>query len=224
MPDYFTHIIAAEKIYERLDSSLKEKITNQTLYFLGSQGPDIFFTYSARPTKTNPGRIMHSRSAVDVFTALSGANPSYAAGFATHYALDSTLHPAVYAYEKGKRSPFAHQRFERDLGLYVSKFYQVRRTILQREKILACTSAIYDSAKLLDDKITVTGVERCLKRHFEYTRYLYRTKKQSYKCKFDFSSLAGAVEEAVTLGTACVESVLEGNIDQTLFNREFLQH
>ncbi len=224
MPDYFSHIIVAEKIYERLEPDLKEKITNQTLYFLGSQGPDIFFTYSAKPTKTNLGRVIHGRSAVEVFTALTSANPSYAAGFAAHYALDSMLHPAVYAYESGKRSPFAHQRFEKDLGLYISKFYRTRRTILQREKILECTFAIYDSAKLLDDEITVTGVERCLKRHFEYTRYLYRTKKQSYKCRFDFSSLAGAVEDAVTLGAECVKCVLTGDINAETFEREFLQH
>lgn len=223
MPDYFSHVIAARKIYERLETDLKEKINNETLYILGSQGPDIFFTYSAKPTKNNLGRILHDRNAIEIFTALADANPSYTAGFATHYALDSTMHPAVYAYESGKRSPFAHQRFEKDLGLYISKFYRMRRTILQQEKILECTFAIYDSAKLLDDDITVTGVERCLKRHFEYTRYLYRTKKQSYKCNFDFSSLAGAVEDAVALGAECVKCVLTGNLDEQYFNKAFLQ-
>ncbi|MBD5632112.1 MAG: hypothetical protein HDP34_02640 [Clostridia bacterium] len=223
MPDYFSHSIAAEKIYERLDSGNKEKIESKTLYMLGAQGADVFFAYSAKLTKNNLGRSLHRWSAEALFEKLNECNPSYVAGFATHYALDSTLHPAVYAYESGKRSPFAHQRFESDLGLYISKFYHIRRTILPREKVLACTSPVYDSIKLLEPSVTVTGVERCLKRHFNYTRYLFNTKKQTYKCDFDFSSLAGSVEEAVELGVSCVKSVLSHDIDGAIFSKEFLQ-
>ncbi len=223
MPDYFTHVIAADKIYERLDGDLKHKIGSRTLYILGAQGGDVFFAYNIKVTKTNLGRSLHMQDACGFFKKLSLGNPSYAAGFATHYALDSMIHPIVYAYESGKKSPFAHQKFERDIGLYVSKFYGVRRSILPREYLLACTGPVYDSIKLVEPCVTVTGVERCLKRHFSYTRYLYRNKKQVYKCDYDFSLFAGVIEDAVNFGVKAAECVLKGDIDGEIFSRKFLQ-
>ena len=99
----------------------------------------------------------------------------------------------------------------------------MRRTILPREYVLSSTGPIYDSIKLVEPSITVTGVERCLKRHFNYTRYLYRNKKQTYKCSYDFSLLAGVIEEAVDLGVKAAECVLKGDIDPDVFGRNFLQ-
>lgn len=223
MPDYFSHVIAAEKIFERLDAASKLQIKNKTLYTLGALGADVFFTYNYKFTKTNLGRELHRRNAEELFTALKGANPSYVAGYATHYALDCTLHPAVYAFESTRRHPLAHQRFESDLGLYISKFYGVRRTILPRERILENTFAVYDALKLLENSVTVTGVERCLKRHFNYTRWLYRTKKQTYVCQYDFSALADEVNQAIELGEKCVKCVLSGDIDGAIFSKAFLQ-
>ena len=223
MPDYFTHVIAAEKIYERLSISDKSKIKSKALYTLGSQGPDVFFAYNYKFSKTNLGRDLHNRRAEEIFCELVRGNPSYAAGFATHYALDATLHPYVYAYENAHKHPLSHQRFENDLGLYMSKLFRLRRTILPREHVVACTGAVYDSIKLVAPEVTVTGVERCLKRHFNYTRYLYKTKKQTYKCDYDFSHLSAAIEQALELGVQCVKSVLSGDIDGAIFNKEFLQ-
>ena len=223
MPDYFTHVIAADKIFERLSGDIKHKINSRNLYVLGAQGGDVFFAYNMKWSKTNLGRDLHNKDAVELFKKLYLGNTSYAAGFAAHYALDCTVHPVVYAFTDGSKSLFAHQNFERDIGLYVSKFYRMRRTILPREYVLQCTSPIYDSIKLVEPTITVTGVERCLKRHFDYTRYLYRTKKQTYKCQYDFSLLAGVIEEAVDLGVKTVECVLNGDIDPEIFGRGFLQ-
>lgn len=224
MPDYFSHFIVAEKILERLDGASKKQITSTNLYYLGAQGGDVFFAYNFKFSKTNLGRGLHQLSAYEVFSKLIDGNPSYAAGYAAHYALDSTLHPAVYAYEAAHSSPLAHQRMESDLGLYISKFYGVRRRILPRDSVLSCTGAVYDSIKLLEPAVTVTGVERCLKRHFNYTRYLFRTKKQAYKCGFDYSSLAGAIEDAVNSGVKAVQCVLDKNIDEEVFSKAFLQH
>lgn len=223
MPDYFTHVITADKIFERLDGDVKCKIKSRNLYILGAQGGDVFFAYNMKWSKTNLGRDLHTKNTVDLFKRLYLGNPSYAAGYAAHYALDCTVHPVVYAYCEGKKSLFAHQNFERDIGLYVSKFYRMRRTILPREYVLSNTSPIYDSIKLIEPTITVTGVERCLKRHFNYTRYLYRNKKQSYKCKYDFSQLAGIIEDAVDLGVKAVQCVIKGDIDPEVFGKEFLQ-
>lgn len=223
MPDYFTHVIAADKIFERLGGDMKSKIKSRALYILGAQGGDIFFAYNMKWSKTNLGRNLHSKNAVDLFRRLYLGNPSYAAGYATHYALDSTLHPVVYAFCEGKKSPFAHQNFERDIGLYVSKFYRMRRTILPRDHVLSSTSPIYDSIKLVEPSITMTGVERCLKRHFSYTRYLYNNKKQTYKCDYDFSLFAGVIEESIDLGVKVVNCILKGDIDPEVFGSEFLQ-
>lgn len=223
MPDYFTHVIAADKIYERLSGDIKHKIKSRNLYILGAQGGDIFFAYNMKWSKTNLGRDLHNKNTVELFKRLYLGNPAYAAGFATHYALDSMLHPLVYAYTDGKKSLFAHQNFEMDVGLYVSKFYRTRRTILPREYVLSSTGPIYDSIKLIEPSVTVTGIERCLKRHFSYTRYLYRNKKQTYRCRYDFSMLAGVIEDAVELGVKAAECVLNGDIDPEVFGRQFLQ-
>lgn len=223
MPDYFSHFICAERILELLDGATRKKITSPDLYLLGAQGGDVFFTYNMKFSKTNLGRSMHAMNAAQLFTVLKDGNPSYAAGFATHYALDCTLHPIVYAYDDSRSSPLAHQKIENDMGLYISKFYRIRRRILPRERVLACTCPVYDSVKNVAPSITVTGVERCLKRYFNYTRYLFKTKKQAYKCDFDFSSLAGAVEDAVSLGVQAVNCVLSGHIDGAIFEKSFLQ-
>ena len=224
MPDYFSHLICAEKIFERLDGVTKAKITSDTLYLLGAQGGDIFFAYNFKLSRSNIGRIMHVTDVKELFAKLSEGNPSFAAGFATHYALDCTLHPVVYAFEVNHSSPFAHQKFESDMGLFISKFFQIRRRILPRDKILACTGQVYDSIKRIEPSVTVTGVERCLKRHFDYTRYLYRTKRQSYKSSYDFTSLTGAIEEAIDLGVKAVKCVLSQHIDGAIFEKSFLQH
>lgn len=224
MPDYFSHLIAAEKIYQKLDGESRAKITSYTQYLLGAQGGDVFFAYNIKPSQKNLGRLLHKQDAKTFFEALRQGAPSYAAGFATHYALDCTLHPAVYAYESRCRTPFAHLKFEADLGLYISRYYGIRRSILPRERVLACTSAVYDTVKLLEPSVTVTGVERCLKRHFSMSRYLFKHKRQEYKCDFDFPSLCGALEEAVDLGVRAVQCVLEGHIDGEIFARDFLQH
>lgn len=223
MPDYFSHGICAEIVYEKLDSTYRYKIADKTLFLLGAQGGDVFFAYNVKPTKTNFGRCLHRLSAKELFEKLIKGNISYTAGFAVHYSLDCTLHPAIYAYESTKRSPLAHTVFENDLGLYISRKYGLRRQIIPRERVLACTSPVYDTMKRVEPLITVTGVERCLKRHFAYSKFLFRTKRQSYKCDYDFAILNGSVESAVALGLEAVKSVLIGNVDNEIFSKSFLE-
>lgn len=223
MPDYFSHGVCAEIVYEKLDISSRLKIADKTLYLLGAQGGDVFFAYNVKPTKTNLGRCLHRIGARELFEKLIEGNISYTAGFAVHYALDCTLHPAIYAYESTKRSPLAHTRFESDLGLYISRKYALRRRIIPREQVLACTSPVYDTVKRVEPLITVTGVERCLKRHFAYSKFLFRTKKQNYKCDYDFAMLNENIESAVALGTDAVKSILSGKVDEDIFSRNFLQ-
>lgn len=223
MPDYFSHSICAQKILEASPKDVKNRICDNTLYMLGAQGGDVFFTYKLSFKMTNPGRRLHRVNTLELFEKLCKGNLSYACGFATHYALDCTLHPAIYAYEASVKSPIAHMRFESDLGLYISRKFSVPRNIMPEERLLPATFALYDSIKHIEPKITLTGVERCLKRHFSYTRALLRSKKQEYGCNYDFHSLSGAVDDAVSLGVDCVESVLSGSPSPELFSRSFLE-
>lgn len=223
MPDYFSHGVTAEVIYERLESKYKNMLSPKPLYMLGAQGGDLFFAYSIKPAQSNLGRVLHRKKAVYLFERLSEGNLAYTAGYAAHYALDSVLHPAVYKYEDTQRSPFAHSKFENDLGLFISRKYSLRRQIIPRKNLLSCTSAVYDTIKLVEPSVTVTGVERCLKRHFTWTKYYFRVKRQEYKCNFDFNTLSDKVEEAVDFGLTAVRCVLDGNIDPEIFSREFLQ-
>ena len=223
MPDYFSHGVCAEVIYEKLQSKYKSRIKNKTLYLLGAQGGDLFFAYNIKPTKSNLGRSLHRTEAVALFERLITANPSYVAGFATHYALDSTLHPKIYAYEKTRRSPLTHVKFENDLGLYISRKFGIRRKIIPRETLLRCTGAVYDAIKKVEPLVTISGVERCLKRHFSYSKFMYRFKRQNYKCKYDFSAMSEDVDKSVDFGIEAVKNVLDGEVPFEVFSKKFLQ-
>ena len=223
MPDYFSHVIIADRILEKLDKQHRSLIDDRYLYLLGAQGGDVFFAYNLKLNKTNLGRRLHTIPADKLFTELDCTNPSYCAGYATHYALDCTLHPAIYAFENEKKSPVAHFNFESDLGLYISRKYATPRKILPREAVIGATFTVYDCIKKVDDSITLTGIERCLKRHFTYTKYIYKNKKQTYKYDYDYSSLAGSISDAIDLGVKAVKCVLNRDIAAEIFDKQFLQ-
>lgn len=223
MPDYFTHSAAAQIIYENLPEEYQNKIKSHTLYRLGAQGGDLFFAYKLKANDDNLGKAIHIKNTAELFKALLGGNRDYVAGFATHYALDCTIHPAVYAFESTKRSPFAHSNFENDLGLYVSRRFKIPRRIISKQRLLGCTFAVYDTVKRVEPNITVTGVERCIKRHFTYTDYLFRTKKPDYKYGYDYSSLDRLLDEGINLGVAAVKCVYDGELRDDVFDKSFLQ-
>jgi hypothetical protein len=223
MPDYFTHCITAQIIYDRLPQSYRSQIDDKNLYMLGAQGGDVLFMYKLR-FKNNLGRDMHKLDAVDVFKKLLNADKNYAAGFAAHYALDCCLHPAIYAYVDGQKGAFKHLSFEADLGLYISRLYDIPRRIMSKGDALKCTTKIYDAIKQFDDSITMSGIERCLKRHVYYNRHVFRFKRQKYKFDYDFESLNDEIEQAINFGVHCIECVLDKNIDEQTFSRSFTQH
>ena len=222
MPDYFTHSILSQEIFERLDRSHRLMITDRKLYALGAQGGDVLFMYNLN-RRRNLGRRLHMYDAAGTFEKLKGANHSYAAGYATHYALDSALHPAVYAFAEKCRAPFAHLTIERDIGLYVSRRTGVPRKIMPREDVCGAAEAVYDAISRLLPQITPEGTVRCLKRYFAYTRAMYMRKRQTYSFDYDYSSLSDAIEDGLERGAAAVRCVLDGNIDPNGFAKSFLQ-
>lgn len=223
MPDYFSHYVCAQKILQLCDREIRDRVCDHTLYYLGAQGGDVFFAYKLNFKQNNLGRKLHRTDARGLFEILADGNQSYAAGFATHYALDCTLHPAIYAFEESAKSPMAHLRFENDLGLYISRRFSIPRNILPRERVMSATFSVYDCIRKIEPKVTVTGVERCLKRHFAYTQALFKSKKQEFTYNYDFRSLSGAVDDAVSMGVDCVKAVISGNISEELFSRSFLE-
>lgn len=222
MPDYFTHAIAAEKIYDRLQDSYRQKIKDADLYRLGAQGGDLFFTYSLR-VNGNIGRVLHGMNNVKLFTFLRSRDEQYAAGFAAHYALDSALHPIIYAFEATSSAPFAHIRFEGDIGLYVSRLYSIPRRIMPRDRVMRCGGRIYSAVKELMPEISQRGIERCLARHYAYTVAALKARRNSYVFGYDYSSLAVAVDDAVSFGADCVRAIFDGNISPSLFGKSFLE-
>lgn len=223
MPDYFTHYLAAAEIFRRLDKNSKDTLSRDgDLYLLGAQGPDVFFFYGLS-VKHNPGRMLHRAVAAQLFSALMRGNAAYCAGWATHYALDCTVHPAVYAYEHSHRGMLLHQKFEADLGLYVSRQLKKERMIMPKKRMTACAPAVCDSVRNVLPFITAAGTSACLKRHYLYTRRIYAGLSEKYKLKADYAPAYEAFERGVELGIATVRCVLQNNIDPEIFSRSFLE-
>lgn len=219
MPDYFTHEIAAEIIYRRLGLKLGKEDTD--LYLLGAQGGDLFFTYTLS-LNSNTGSLLHSMDNVRLFKALARANGAYAAGFATHYALDSTMHPVIYALEARTSAPFAHILLEADIGLFTSKKYGIGRRILPRERVMKCADGVYAAVRGVLGDITPFGVQRCLARHYAYTRAALFARKSRYTFGFDYSPIFPVMERAISLGCDCVSAISSGDISPSLFGASFL--
>ncbi|MCD7729516.1 MAG: zinc dependent phospholipase C family protein [Clostridia bacterium] len=223
MPDYFTHMIAASEIYRRLGTDAKNKITNNDLYLLGAQGGDVFFFYGIS-YKNNLGRQLHRANTEELFNNLIKGDLSYAAGWATHYAIDSCVHPFVYGYTDTHKGSFVHIKYERDLGLYVSRKTGVRRSILPRERVLACTLPVCDSIRHAAPQVSPSGTAECLKRHFAYSKHVFRSKKQEFALDGNYSQAFAAYEKGIELGVLAAENVLSGSIDGEIFGKSFLEH
>lgn len=103
MPAQYTHQILAERILGALPENVREKIIDQTAYFIGAQGGDVFYFLRVFDGKTeNLGKYMHNEEISSFFNSLcaraseGGTALSYALGYVTHYAVDIVFHPYVY--------------------------------------------------------------------------------------------------------------------------------
>lgn len=109
MPAASTHVEFAREVINQMPSSLQEKITNRPLYYLGAQGPDLFFfsSFHFLPGSLKKcGNIMHqdkvreTLSFLDRYTRDMPNLRNYYYGFLCHYALDSYAHPLIHYYSK----------------------------------------------------------------------------------------------------------------------------
>ncbi len=132
MPASYTHQLLAENILEDLPVEIKSKITVLAEYYLGAQGGDVWYFHKAvgSSKNLNLGKYFHRCNIYNVFSLLlkcvkDNQNAfSYAAGYITHYAVDTVFHPYVYYTSKEiKMCPEGwrgnkHALIESDLDTY----------------------------------------------------------------------------------------------------------
>lgn len=105
MPAATTHYEFSKDVYLSLDAKHADMITNLNMFYLGSQGPDLFFFNEAGITSKSLkklGNRMHDEKIKEVINFLYQYSKddndllSYTYGYLCHYALDTVVHPLVY--------------------------------------------------------------------------------------------------------------------------------
>lgn len=140
MPGFITHSLFARDVFKNLNyDGLKKDIEDRMpLYYLGAQGPDIFFYYKATPWVKYDGVeklafIMHDSETDDFFIEsldyikrLKKQDYEkhldltvYIAGYLCHFALDLTAHPFIHytsgINSKNNNSTFRYHIYHKQL-------------------------------------------------------------------------------------------------------------
>lgn len=113
MPGFLTHYLFSIDTYRHLhEKSMQSIIKNhKQVYYLGAQGPDIFFYYlpCTIDKKKQLGSLLHHTTTNAFFDTCikelsNQKNPleqetilAYISGLLCHYSLDSSTHPFIYA-------------------------------------------------------------------------------------------------------------------------------
>ena len=140
MPGFITHSLFARDVFENLNyDGLQNDISDRMpLFYLGAQGPDIFFYYKAVPWVKYDGVeklgfIMHDSKTGDFFveslTYIRNLKKKdhekyldllvYITGYLCHFALDLTAHPYIHytagINTKKNRSTFRYHIYHKQL-------------------------------------------------------------------------------------------------------------
>lgn len=138
MPSCITHQLIAEEAKKHFPQEAERAASAYPdEFFLGCQGPDVFFFYRiGNKSEYNLGKFMHRFRVYDIFSlflnAVTGKDGapnfegekrmralSYILGFITHYAADCTFHPFVYRYlEEHRAEKREHQQMENDWDVW----------------------------------------------------------------------------------------------------------
>lgn len=183
MPAILTHDFFGRGVLEDVTSLMGlRSIDERDAFLLGNQGPDPLFYLAVDPLmrKWRPlGGALHEASSATVLLAvreaalrLEGHERSvaraYAAGFACHWLLDSTVHPFVYWWQDGLTSAGVpgldesaadrvHAEVERDLdemvlfsstGRTIERWRPHERTLAASRPALAAIDKLYFYASL----------------------------------------------------------------------------
>ena len=147
MPGFITHSLFAREVLEDLHcKGLQTDIgSRMPLYYLGAQGPDIFFYYKATPWVKYDGVeklgfIMHDSRTEDFFIeslayikSLEKQDHSkymdlkvYITGYLCHFALDLTAHPFIHytagINTKENNSTFRYHIYHKQLESIIDAF------------------------------------------------------------------------------------------------------
>lgn len=127
MPSSITHELIAETAAKQLPTTLRVTSEHPDYFFLGAQGPDLFFFYRYLQRKEpNFGKFLHRHRPLECFEyflrKVKDGNDrmnAYISGYISHYCADVTFHPFVYAYLKRTRAEkLEHQQMESDWDVY----------------------------------------------------------------------------------------------------------
>jgi hypothetical protein len=188
MPSGYLHLRCATLAAGRAN------VASTEAYLFGAQGPDPLFTLGVFPLRPSSdikpyGKMLHTARTGRFLLTLCGlaaergdVEKAFAAGFLTHYALDSTVHPYVNAHSVDKNGDYSsamHMRLEKNWdALYYSRAGKKGRPDAQPgiPEPGACWEAI---AALLSGAITAVYPENSLSAEdvleaFEGTRKLNR--------------------------------------------------
>lgn len=189
MPSSITHELIAEEALKRSPTAAKWAQEAPDYYYLGAQGPDLFFFYRPLSGDMNLGQFLHRKKTYVLFrtflSALKKLNDfdrvraqAYVLGYISHYSADIAFHPFVYCYLRENDPPrFTHQQIENDWDVY---FLRTRRSQEAEHypfpfsaKLIAREGALAALWKLvLDDmgwKFSTSALRRAL---FLFQKYL----------------------------------------------------
>ena len=135
MPSSITHFLIADEAQKRLPQPLQGIISAAPeMYFLGAQGPDMFFfAKKVNKQEGNFGKFLHRNAVYELFCALlcilptlgeeeRAAATAYCFGYVTHCCADVAFHPFVYRYlEQNALHKREHQRMENDWDVYFAR-------------------------------------------------------------------------------------------------------
>lgn len=166
MPNYITHNFFAQDIFKELPVQEKQYIeTNQALYNVGSNGPDLFYfhglnAFFIKESKVRDlGHLVHQKNINDFYTlalnlCIKETNTIkkkqmkiYLCGHVTHWALDAYCHPYIY-YRCHKGTLFSSQCHHRLEALIDTCFLESRKLVYNDElnkEDLSIISDIYTS-------------------------------------------------------------------------------
>lgn len=115
MPALITHQLFGERCLDALPAGTVRGTDERAAFSIGTQGPDpLFFRFSTLPSRFTAchklSSTMHRTKVAQAFSTLAVAlrelsvldervGRAWALGFITHYALDSTAHPWIYAHQ-----------------------------------------------------------------------------------------------------------------------------
>ena len=152
MPAATTHVAFAKDVL-RLNRDIEKSISNYSMFTLGSQGPDLLFFSRASilpGSLKKYGNLMHEHKVYEVihyFEEYADNDPdltSYIRGYLCHYALDSTVHPLVYAVT----SSFCKDDHAKESEVHVGLEAEIDVWVLHQRGLTISDYNVYEDLKI----------------------------------------------------------------------------